>query len=435
VVRPNEGVPAVSPPRRIAVAAAALVLACAPLLSGCTGSGTAKPVRPRAVAIGVLAPAGGDAVRGAQLAIDIVNDAHPELDLPLAGGAGVLGGVRITLDLADTKASAAGVTEQVTRLAKKDDVVGFVAADSTVVTGAISERAEALRIPLIDAGTSADNAANSGLDWYHRIGPTDRVLAQTGFAVLRQQQGPDPTANRRVALLDSGSDGAAATSRAVKEFADAQQLQVVFRESIGPTSASTPAAVAALVAELAAKVNQARPELFLAVAANEQEAAVVADLAKRLATTPTVLFGRGVAGIADSVARPVPGGQGLLRPVAWSAEFLARNPMARAVAGLYERRYNVPLTPAAAGAFTATLTMATGVDSAGGADRARIRAALRQLSLPATKTIMPWNGVQFDGDGQNTLASGVVEQSSATGFHIVYPRELATAPVAWRSTG
>jgi branched-chain amino acid transport system substrate-binding protein len=106
------------------------------------------------------------------------------------------------------------------------------------------------------------------------------------------------------------------------------------------------------------------------------------------------------------------------------------------VAELYQRRFGVAMSDAAAGVFTAMLTLAMAVDAAGPADpsgnSARVRAALRRVSLPATQTIMPWDGVRFDGSGQNQLAAAVVEQRAPGGFQVVYPREVATLPLMWR---
>jgi branched-chain amino acid transport system substrate-binding protein len=137
-----------------------------------------------------------------------------------------------------------------------------------------------------------------------------------------------------------------------------------------------------------------------------------------------VAVGRGVAGLgAVTGARPV------LRTVGGSTDFAARNPVGKAVADLYQRRFNTPMNDVAAAAFTATLTMAVAIDRASGAEATQIRAALRNLWLPATETIMPWDGVRFGPGGQNDLAGGVVEQRSASGaFEVVYPRELARRP-------
>jgi branched-chain amino acid transport system substrate-binding protein len=133
---------------------------------------------------------------------------------------------------------------------------------------------------------------------------------------------------------------------------------------------------------------------------------------------PAVAMGAGLS--AGNAGRPLP------RVAAWSADYAVRNPLAKAVADLYQRRYGAPMTDAAARTFTATLTLAVAIDRAGDGDAGRIRAALRQLWLPPTQLIMPWDGVQFGPGGQNQLADGVVEQKDAAGaYKIVYPRELA----------
>jgi branched-chain amino acid transport system substrate-binding protein len=57
-----------------------------------------------------------------------------------------------------------------------------------------------------------------------------------------------------------------------------------------------------------------------------------------------------------------------------------------------------------------------------------IRNAVQQLSLPATQTVMPWNGIRFDGSGYNQLAAGVIEQHVPNGYQVIHPIELAATP-------
>ena len=51
--------------------------------------------------------------------------------------------------------------------------------------------------------------------------------------------------------------------------------------------------------------------------------------------------------------------------------------------------------------------------------------------MPATQTIMPWNGIRFDSTGSNQLASSVIEQQTGSGYQVVYPNELAAAKITW----
>ena len=406
--------------RRTAVAGLAVLL----VLAGCGRS--ARPVaapRPSAVVVGVLTAgpasgAGRDAARGAQLAAEVVNNDYPELALPLGPGKGVAGGIPLSVSVADTRGEAVTAQTEAGRLYREAHVVGLIAADSTTVVAAVSQQTERYPLPLVDAYTSADRLAESGLEWYFRTGPTDAMLASTTFGLLRQQQGDDMGTAHRLGLLQgSGTPDAAALST-VDELAGEDGYQIVARLPIGGPGSAT---------DLADKLGQAHPDVVLAVVSTEQEGAVVADLAPRLRTVPVLALGHGLVGLGAG-----PAGTRVLRTVGWSDDYGTRNPVTRAVAELYQQKFGGPMTDVAANVFTATLTLAMAVDGSGAGDVRRVRETLRDLWIPATKTIMPWDGIRFDASGQNQMAGGVVEQRGPTGFQVVYPRELAALPLAWR---
>ncbi len=116
---------------------------------------------------------------------------------------------------------------------------------------------------------------------------------------------------------------------------------------------------------------------------------------------------------------------GLMRSTSWSIEAAQRNPAAQAVTALYQRRFNSPMTEAAASAFTAVMTVAQAVNNAGTLDEQRVRSALLSLDIPGEQTIMPWAGIQFDETHQNTLAQALIEQYHNRAFSIVYPSDAA----------
>jgi branched-chain amino acid transport system substrate-binding protein len=318
--------------------------------------------------------------------------------------------------------------QEANRLVHDERVAGLVIAETPAVVTAVSRQNERQAVPLVDACSSADNLTDLGLDWYYRIGPTDRRLAEATFALLRQQQGDGASIRRLTTLEGVGSGGANAPggsapggpATVVKDLADRAGYEIGARLPLGPSTSA---------AELADRLNQSRPDAVVAVVSTDQEAAVVSDLAQRLKNLPVLAVGRGIAGVGGSTAG---NGPGLLRTVGWSGDLALRSPTARAVVELYRQRYGSVMSEVAADVFTATLTLAAAVDGAASTDAARVRGALRQLWLPATKTIMPWNGIRFDNNGQNSLAAGVIEQRGPDGFQVVYPRELAAATVTWR---
>jgi branched-chain amino acid transport system substrate-binding protein len=84
----------------------------------------------------------------------------------------------------------------------------------------------------------------------------------------------------------------------------------------------------------------------------------------------------------------------------------------------------------AASSFTAVLTLAAAVDSAGSLDPERVRTALLGLDVSGRDTIMPWDGVRFDASHQNARSTGVVEQLIQGEFRVVFPSELVEGPGA-----
>ena len=87
------------------------------------------------------------------------------------------------------------------------------------------------------------------------------------------------------------------------------------------------------------------------------------------------------------------------------------------------------MTEDAARDFEAMMTLGAAIESADAIDPGLLRDALRKTDEP--RTIMPWKGVRFDERGQNSLASGVIQQLGGGEYHLLYPTEVATTRVVW----
>jgi branched-chain amino acid transport system substrate-binding protein len=403
--------------RRSALLCAVVLVAGAPLLAGCIKKTPSAKKMPASVLVGLLAPTSGfaaaegrSALQGAELAVEVINAAHPEIPLPFGRSIGLTLGTKVKLVSSDTGGSADGGVQAADQVVQSNPSA-VVVADSALVVKAVSERTEAAPVSLVDASSSADFLGELGRESYFRMGPTDRMYLSTAFDVLRQGPGI-----RRILVLDGASLSAVGGPPEFTDFAQSRGFAVMGRLPVTPAIGSA--------AELADKVSAQKPDSVIALVGTPQEAAVVADMAQRLkVNAPVVTLGNGLAGLAAGGAGPA--GRGVLRVAGWSDEYATRNPAARAVGDLYQRRYGTTMTDSAARAFTAVMTVAVAVDRAGTTDVARVRATLSQTQLQATETIMPWNGVKFDTNGQNLFAAPVVEQRFPNGFQVVYPRELA----------
>jgi branched-chain amino acid transport system substrate-binding protein len=405
------------PHRSVAILAAVLLV---PGLAACTAKRARTPKPPASVSVGLLAATSGEraaasrpAVQGAELAIDIVNNAHPTLPLPFAPSAGLRHGTKLTLAVGDSKGDAAAAGAAVSQFTGGSRPVAVVVADSAEVVKAAGQHTEEASLPLVDACSSADALGELGRQWYFRVGPTDHMQLATAFDALRQSlPGGVEVATRKAVVLDGASGQALGGAPDLVDFARSHGFTIAARLPYNPGTTLT---------ELADKIGAQKPDAVVALAGVEQEATFVNDLAQKLkGNLPVVALGHGVTALSAAS-----GGRGVLRTVGWSPEYAARNPTAHAVDELFQKKYGVPMNDAAASAFMAVLTVAVAVDAAGGVDPLRVRAALRQVSLQATQTIAPWNGVQFTLAGQNWLADAVVEQRVGNGYQVVFPREMA----------
>jgi len=408
---------------RVAVGVVVLVAAA------CTGSNSGrKESTVSEVRIGLLAPlsgpnraAGQDALRGAQLAAALVNG--EEGPVPLLGvtntGLRGLGGPKMAIVPADTGGdptlSPARGAIKAANLVTQDRVVGLVGAYDTEVTAAASQRTERLEVPFVNGDTSTGYLTERGLDWFFRTGPTDRMFGEAFFSTLRQER----VRPKRITVLytsDAPGEGLHAVLHQLAPEADYDEHGMVKFE---PGKLN-------LVPELTEVRDRKRPDVLFLVTSTGDDAVRVLRTLNTLGYRPPEIFAFG-GGFSEPQVLQSAGaaGEGLFYSSAWSREVAARNPSAKPIMDRYEERFSAAMSEVAAGSFTAVLTLAAAIDTAGSVDPRRVRAALLALDLPGRSTIMPWSGVRFDTSHQNALAAGTVEQVVQGGFQVVFPRELA----------
>jgi branched-chain amino acid transport system substrate-binding protein len=403
-----------------------IALALVVLAAACTSSEPETPPVPGGeVRIGVLAPLSGpdkahgtDSVRGAQLAAALING--EEGDVSLAGAAG-LAGAKIVVVPGDTAGNATKGANEAGRLVTAERVVALVGAYHNDVTDAASLRSERLRVPFVNGDASADFLTERALNWFFRTGPTDRMFGEAFLSALRVV-GDRPV--ERVAILNVSDRPGAVMAGLTRELAALGGYQVTRVVSFTPDQEDLVPAVT--------QVQTAQPDAVFAIVSSPEQTRRVLDAFGRLRYTPPGLLAFG-AGFLETPVLQAAGqdGQGLLYSAGWSREVASRNPAAKPIMELYEERFGTPMSEVAAGSFTAVLTLAQGVADAGSVDREQVRAALLNLDIPGRDTIMPWNGVRFDGTHQNVGANGVVEQVDQGAFRTVFPAELAQAKAKW----
>jgi len=427
---------------------ALLIVPALALATACTGGGddsaTSAASGDQTLKIGLLTQltgpsraAGTEAQNGARLAADVINGLNPSIPLPLASDSGLpnLGGAKVSVVVKDVTPPALdpkkdkdddqtregnlqkAAGDAVTDLVSNKGVNALVGAYDPEITEAASQRSERFEVPFVNADSPATFLTDAGRDWFFRIGPTWRQAGQAFFSLLRQQQIP----SHKIAVLyaqdKAGQDVLTTTTQLAKEGALPKPTPFGF----DPSGANAAAALASVRA-----YNPDTLLLYSSPASVQPLLQAVAGSGLKPQAAMSFSLGYVTAQTFDPAAAAV---DGLMRSTSWSIEAAQRNPAAQAVTALYQRRFNSPMTEAAASAFTAVMTVAQAVNDAGTLDDQRVRSALLSLNIPGEQTIMPWAGIQFDETHQNTLAQALIEQYHNRAFSIVYPSDAAARGV------
>jgi branched-chain amino acid transport system substrate-binding protein len=409
-----------------------LALLIAPVLAlavACTGGdgGSAASPSGQELKIGLLTPqtgpnstAGKEALHGAQLAVDVINGLNPSIPLPLAAEAGLpnLGGAKVSMVAVDA-APKPGKDEQVTagdavnKLVSTDGVQALIGAYDPQVTEYASQRSERYEIPFINGDSPATFLTDAGRDWFFRIGPSWRTSGEAFFSLLKEKR----AATGKIAVFyaddKAGNDVLTTVSELALEGGPTKVQQFSFKDD------------GSNIGDTVDKVKAYNPDaLFLYVTPGTVGLTLQSFAARQYKPKAAMAFSIGYLN-AGNFAAASAAANGLLRSVSWSAETAARNPAAQAVAALYQRRFNSPMTEAAASSFTAVMTVAQAANNAGSTQNQRMRSALLSLDVPGEQTVMPWAGIQFDETHQNVLSQSLVEQYISGAFKIVYPSDSA----------
>jgi branched-chain amino acid transport system substrate-binding protein len=407
------------------------VVALVLVAAACTGSAPdeGRSAAPREVRIGLLSPQSGlnkdtgiAAVRGAQLAAAIVNGGEGSATQD-GGPVGLsqLGGIKLTIVSGDTRGEAEQGSLQAARLVGRERVVGLVGAYDTDVTEVASQRSERLGVPFVNGDASANYLTERGLDWFFRVGPTDRMFGEALLSTLTQLGGADA---RKIAILTTATQPSSVVASLMKDLADEGGYRVVDSVRFDPSSGDPSASVRKLAAQ--------QPDAVFLIASASDDAERMLKAFEQVRYTPPGMFAFGT-GLFEPTVLLAAGrdGEGVLTSTAWSREVAARNPSAKRIMDLYEERFGAPMTEVAAGSFTAVLTLAKAVQDAGSVEPERVRTALLNVSISGRDTIMQWDGVRFDATHQNTAATGIVEQLVDGSFRTVFPRELVQLGPVW----
>ena len=160
------------------------VVASLALLSAVPASAQQKTVRIGAIypLSGALASTGAEIKAAVELAVEIVNNPHPELEgIPLAAGSGLpaLGGAKIEVVFGDSQGKPEVGLADAQRLIDQEKVVALTGAYQSAVTKTASRIAEQRGIPYLNGESSSPDLTERGCSGSSAPRPTMTPSSRT----------------------------------------------------------------------------------------------------------------------------------------------------------------------------------------------------------------------------------------------------------------
>jgi branched-chain amino acid transport system substrate-binding protein len=402
-----------------------LLSAAAMTLASAAGASAEDKV----VKIGAIFPMSGNAASAGihakaalEVAIDIINNAHPELgNFPLAKNAGLagLGGAKVEVVFADNQGSPATGQNQALRLITEEKVVALIGAYQSGITLTTSAIAEKYGIPFLTPESVAANLTERGFKWFFRTTPiaTDFAKVYTDFLADMKAAGAKTDT---IALVHDNTEYGTSV---------AGTLTTVFKEKGLSILDISYVSNATDVQSQVLQLKEKKPDVVLMISYTS-DAILFAKTMQAQDYKPDLLLADD-AGYSDPSFIKAVGkiSQGAFNRSSWSV-----GPAGSAtaiIADMYRKKSGDDMDDTAGREMQGFLVLVDAIDRAGSTEPAKIQAALRATNLKPEQLMMGYKGVKFDDKGQNILASGVIIQlQDGENYVAVWPKANAEKPPA-----
>jgi len=376
---------------------------------------------------GNAANAGRSALAAVQLAVDIINNPHPDLSaLPSVGPGGLanLGGAKIVLISADHQGNPAEGQSQTLRLITQEKVAAMLGVYQSNVAFTATATAERYGVPFIVGDSVAANITGRGFKWTFRTTPIASDFAANYMQFLDDMKKAGHKVDS-VAIVNENTDYGTSVGGTVLAQAKAHGINVVAQI---PYSANA-TDVTAQVLQLKAK----NPDVVVFISYTA-DAILYMKTMKNLDYMPQMVIADD-AGFSDPTFVPSVGNlaQGLMNRSTWAVG--EPGSVTYKVNELFKAKTGRELDDTSARSMQAMFVLADAINRAGSTEPAKVQKALQDTNLAPPQLMMGFRGVKFDQTGQNILAATYLIQLQGKDYVPVWPAKSARAPLRWPMTG
>lgn len=375
---------------------------------------------------GALAQTGKLNRSGAELAVDIINNKYPDLDLPFAKTEGIpnLGNARIKIIWGDTQSDPNVSRAEVERLIENEGVVAILGGWTSAEIKTASQAAERLKTPYISGSGSSTDLTRRGLRYYFRLCPHLGITAKSFFQFIEDLNRNSKASLKTVAVAYENSEYG---SVAFQEF----NTEALARGFNVTAQIPFPKETASVLSEVM-KLKAANPDIFIN-AGYISDSILFTKTMKNQNFLPKVWFG--LSGYDDPMY--IEGVGRTANGATLRGFFDAKLPkkVVKQANDLYMKRNNgQSITEASAHDFNTPFVLADALNRAQSLDKEAVRRAMESTNIPGEQIIMPWESIQFTPytpppghTHDNKFGRNIILQIQNGKYEIIWPDNLATA--------
>jgi len=374
---------------------------------------------------GPVAQVGKDAVAAVKTALDLINNSH-NIDIPLAKNKGLpgLNGAKISIVVGDHGGKPDIGVSETEKMLNSDKVHAMFGAYYSSVTGAASQVSERAGIPWVNGESTSPKLTKRGFKYFFRVTPHDGEFTQLMFEFMNDFNKKNNGALKTVGILHEdtlwGSDSGSTQNKMAKK----QKYKVV--EKIAYKAKTT--TLDSEVQRLKAK----NPDVLLP-SSYTSDAYLFLNTASKLNYSPKLLVAQN-AGYTDPkfIATMGSKAEGVITRSPFNTDLAKTIPLIGDINRLFKKHSGGrDLSDVPARAFTGFMALAQAINVAGSTDPKAIQTALQNIDIGPETLIVPYRGVKFGKDGQNTKTRGILMQVQNGKYCTVYPFELAACKLQY----
>lgn len=376
---------------------------------------------------GPSAATGVDQKSALELGVELVNNAHPEIELPFAATEGIpsKGGAKIELIFANSEGDPEKGASEAERLIQREGVSLIMGSYQSSVVATASQVCERARVPFFVVESSSPSLTERGFKYLFRQGPHDAMIGNSIFDFLDSIR--EKYSINSLAFINENTTFGVDTTASWQKNALSRGYTVV--ESLAYPSNTTN-----MNSEVQRLIN-AKPDLIMA-SSYVSDAVLMVNTMKEMNYMPNLLAN--AVGFTESTFFNMVGkdAEYILSRMVYSSDYSERNKNAAAIEKLFTEKTGIPhMNDNTARAVQAAFVLADVLERAESLNPEDIRTAFTETNIPSENLFVPWKSISFNEQGQNENAIALMAQVQDGAYKIVWPEEFATTELIFPFPG